>query len=200
MQSRQCNCRSRRRGSKCWPKEEVECCFRINDPAIKHTTTQHAPFLMLILIPRAVTPRLSTCTQLATSSQRCSHTQVRYLHETAAADSVQHHADSEEHVNEYAPPLRARKHGFKPLPMSPLMGARNAKAPRTQIAQQQDALKDFQKEVAVNPYGTHIPRSHFLRKTLTLSPSTSTSNSYSTLRSYACTPTLPLPASIHNNG
>ena len=144
-------------GVQCLPEKEVRCCYRINDPAIQDTTTQHAPFLMPILIPRAVTPRLSK--QLATSSRVRSHTQVRCRHETAAADSFHGQTDLEQHVNEYAPPMRARTHGFRSLPMSPLMIGENAKRTHRPRAQHHDALKDFQKEVSVNPYGRRMLRS-----------------------------------------
>jgi len=152
---------------------------------------------MPILKSRAVTPRLFK--QLATSSQRCFHAKTRCLHETAAADSVQGQSDLEQHVNDYEPPLRARKHGFKPLPMSPLMREGYAKGRPRPNEQQQDALKDFQKEVAMNPYGTHVPRSYFSRQILILPPSTSASNSNSPLRSHARAPTFALPPSLRNN-
>jgi hypothetical protein len=152
---------------------------------------------MPILNPHTVTPCLSK--QLATSSQRCLHARTRCLHETAAADSVQGQSDLEQHVNAYAPPLRARKHGFKPLPMSPLMREGYAKGRPRPKEQQQDALKDFQKEVAMNPYGTHMPRSYFSRQILTLSPSTSASYSNSPLRSNPRAPPITLPPPFRNN-
>lgn len=181
------------------PETEVRCCFRINDPAIQHTlpTTQHAPFHMPILNPRTVTPRLYRTR--ATSWRNCLHKQVRWRHDTAVADSVGGQTDLEQHVNEYAPPLRARKHGFKPLPMSPLMREGYAKGRPRQIEPQQDELKDFRKEVAMNSFGRHILRIHFTRQILILAPSTSTSDSHSTLRSYARAPTFPLPPPFRNN-
>ena len=184
-------------GVQCLPEKEVRCCYRINDPAIQDTTTQHAPFLMPILIPRAVTPSLST--QLATSSRICSYAQVRCRHETAAADSFHGQTDLEQHVNEYAPPLRARKHGFRSLHMSPLMIGENAKRTRRPKAPHDDALKDFQKEVAMNPYGRRMLRSQFSHKILILQPSTSTSDSYPILRSHSCAPTVPLSPPFRND-
>ena len=122
---------------------------------------------MSILIPRIVTPRLFR--PRATSWRKCLHTtQVHYRHEASAAGSVQHRADSEQHVNEYAPSLRARKHGFRPLPVSPLMREGYARGTPKQIVQQHDELKEFQKEVAMNPYGKHISRSCFTHDVLTL--------------------------------
>lgn len=152
---------------------------------------------MPILIPRAVTHRLFK--QLATSSRVRSCAQVRGRHESAAADSVHGRTDLEHHVNEYAPPLRARKHGLKPLPMSPLMIEGNAKRPRKPRVPNSDALKDFQKEVAMNPYGRHVLRSYFSRNILILPPSTRTSDSYSNLRYHVCALTVPLSTSFRNN-
>lgn len=198
----QCNCRSRRsaaEGSNCLPEKEVRCCFRINDPAIKHTlpATQHAPFLMPILNPRTVTPRLYRTR--ATSWRNCLHTPVRWRHDTAAAHSIHGQTDLEQHVNEFTPLLRARKHGFKPIPISPLMREGYAKGSPRQIEQQQDALKDFRKEVAMNPFGRHMLRTFCIRQILILAPSTSISDSYSTLRSYARAPTIPFPPPLCNN-
>jgi hypothetical protein len=117
-------------------------------------TTQHAPFLMPILNPRTATPRLYRTR--ATSWRNCLHTPVRWRHDTAVVDLVHDQTDLEQHVNEYAPPLRARNHGFKPLPMSPLMREGYAKGPPRRIEPQQDELKDFRKEVAMNPFGRHM--------------------------------------------
>jgi hypothetical protein len=181
------------------PEKEVRCCFRINDPAIKHTlpATQHAPFLMPVLNPWTVTPRLYRTR--ATSWRNCFDTPLRWRHDTAAADSVHGQANLEHHVNEYAPPLRARKHGFKSLPMSPLMREEYAKGPPRQVEPQQDVLEDFRKEVAMNPYGRHVLLFYLSRKVLTLPPSTSSSDAYSTLRPYARAPTFPLPPPFRNN-
>jgi hypothetical protein len=103
---------------------------------------------MPILTPHTVTPRL-----FITSSPKCLHTQIRLRHETAVANPVCDQASLEQDVNGYAPPLRVRKHGFRALPVSPLIREGNAKRPRKAIGQQHDSLKDFQKEVALNPYG-----------------------------------------------
>ena len=152
---------------------------------------------MPILNPRTVTPRLYRTR--ATSWRNCLHTQLRWSHDTAAAGSVHGQSDLEQHVNEYSPLSRARKHGFKSLPMSPFMRDGYAKGPPRQVEQQQDALKEFRKEAAMNPYGRHMLRSCFSRETLTLPSSTSTSDSHSTLCSHACAPTFPLSPPFHNN-
>lgn len=152
---------------------------------------------MPILNPRTATPRLYRTR--ATSWRNCLHTQVRWRHDTAAGDSAHGQSDIEHHVNEYAPPLRARKHGFKPLPMSPLMREGYVKGPPRQVEQQQDALKDFQKEVAMNPHGMYMLRTYVSRKILTLSPSTSTSDSDTTLRSHACALTFSLSPPFCND-
>lgn len=154
---------------------------------------------MPILIPRTVTPHLFR--QLATSSPRCFHTQTPCRHEAAAADFVQSEANLEQHedVNGYATPSRERKHGFKALPVSPLMREGNAKRPRRQNAQQHDALKAFQKEVAMNPYGAIIPRPLCPHTILILPSSTSTRNSRPILQSHTGPPASPFPAPFHHN-
>jgi hypothetical protein len=152
---------------------------------------------MPILIPRTVTPH--PFKHLAKSPLRCLPTQARHLHEIVAADSIRGQATLEQDVNEYAPPLRARRHGFKSLPVSPLLREENAKKPRKRNAQQHDALKDLQKEVATNPYGMNMIRKHRTRKTLTPPCSTSTRNSYPNLHPHACAPTISLPAPLHHN-
>lgn len=155
---------------------------------------------MPILNPRTVSPRLLRLSkQLATSSRICSCAQVRCRHDTAAADSVHGQTDVEHHVNESAPPLRARKHGFKPLPVSPLIRERYANGPPRQNAQQQDSLKDFQKEVAMNPYGKHVPHLHLSGKILIVPPSTSASDFNSPLRSHTRTSPIALPPTFRNN-
>ena len=153
---------------------------------------------MPILILRAVTPCLFK--QLPTAPPRCSHTQTRLLHEAAATGAVRDQADLGRDVNKYAPPLRVRRHGFKSLPVSPLLREGNAKKPRKQTAQQHDTLKGFQKEVAMNPYGMHITCKHCTRKTLTPPCSTSSRNSHPNLYPHACALALSLPGSFHHNG
>jgi hypothetical protein len=112
---------------------------------------------MPILITRTGTPHLFR--QLATNAPSCLHAQARCRHDSAATDSRQQQASLSEDVNEDAPPLRVRKHGFRALPLSPLMRGDSAKKPRKQSVappSQRDALKEFHKEVAMNPYGMHI--------------------------------------------
>ena len=109
---------------------------------------------MPILIPRTVSPHCFR--KLAAYSPSWLRAQARCRHDSAAADFLQPQTDLKGDANEYAPPLRARKHGFKALPLSPLMCGDGAKKIRKKSAQQDDALKEFQKEVALNPYGMHI--------------------------------------------
>jgi hypothetical protein len=111
---------------------------------------------MPILIPRTGTSH--PIRQLATNAPSCFLAQARCRHDSVAADPLQSQASLEHDVNEDAPPLRVRKHGFRALPMSPLMRGDGAKKPRKQSVtppSQQAALKEFQKEVALNPYGMH---------------------------------------------
>lgn len=162
-----------------------------------HSTTQHAPIPMPILIPRAVTPHLFR--RITVCSPRCFHSQVRLRGETAAADSVHDQAALEKHVNDYAPPLRMRKHGFGALPMSPLLYEGNARRSRKQSAQRDDTLKDFQKEVALNSYGMYISHRYSLHTMLILPPSTCSRDSYPMLQSHIRAPAVPLPASIYHN-
>jgi hypothetical protein len=65
-------------------------------------------------------------------------------------------------VNDYNPPLKLRKHGFKSLPLSPLMRTEKDAPATTRRAQPlvDDALKQLQKEVATNPFGWSTPQTH----------------------------------------
>lgn len=108
---------------------------------------------MPILISRTVTP--NPLRQLAAYSPRGLRTQVRCLHDSAAGSSLELQTDAKEGVKEDAPPLRARKHGYRALPVSPLMRKDSAKKHIKQTVHQDDDLKEFRKEVAMNPYGKH---------------------------------------------
>jgi hypothetical protein len=112
---------------------------------------------MPTLIPRTGSPHLFR--QLATNAPSCLHAHARCRHDSAAAESrQQQQASLEEDVNDDTPPLRVRKHGFRSLPLSPLMRGDGAKKPRKQSVaspSQHAALKEFQKEVALNPYGMY---------------------------------------------
>jgi hypothetical protein len=111
---------------------------------------------MPTLIPRTGSPHLFR--QLATYHPSCLHAQARCRHDSAAIDPRQQQASLSEDVNEDAPPLRVRKHGFRSLPLSPLMRGDGAKKSRKQSVvppSQHAALKEFQKEVAMNPYGMY---------------------------------------------
>jgi hypothetical protein len=107
--------------------------------------------------------------QLAVPSQISSRLHFRRSHGPAAArdqslprppqDSLNHPQPT---VNNNNQPLRLRRHGFKSLPLSPLMRADEDAPATTRRAQQpppsaDEALKQFQKEVAMNPYGLSTP-------------------------------------------
>jgi hypothetical protein len=106
--------------------------------------------------------------QLAVPSQISSRLHFRRSHGPAAArdQSLPRPQDSLNHpqptVNNNNQPLRLRRHGFKSLPLSPLMRADEDAPATTRRAQQpppsaDEALKQFQKEVAMNPYGLSTP-------------------------------------------
>ena len=104
--------------------------------------------------------------QLAVPSQISSRLHFRRSHGTAQAldqslpvDSLNH---SQPTVNDYNSPLKLRKHGFKSLPLSPLMCTDKDAPATTRRAQPpaDDALKQFQKEVATNPFGRSTPQPH----------------------------------------
>lgn len=85
----------------------------------------------------------------------------RRSHGIAAASSQSLPTDSLEQptVDDNGPPLRHRKHGFKSLPLSPLMHKEDAPATmRRAPASGDEAMKEFQKEVAMNPYGLSAPQ------------------------------------------
>lgn len=160
--------------------------------------TQYAPpSHMPTLIPRTVTPR--PFRQLATYSPSCLRVQVRYRHDSAATESPEPQTELKENVNEDAPLLRVRKHGFRALPVSPLMRGDGARKQRRQSAPQDDSLKEFQKEVALNPYGMHTQRLQFMYSILTSNHSASSSDSCPILQPHASPPALTLPAPIHHD-
>jgi hypothetical protein len=107
--------------------------------------------------------------QLAVPSQTSSRLHFRRSHGPAAASdqSLPRPRDSLNHpqptVNNNYQPLRLRRHGFKSLPLSPLMRADEDAPPPVRRAQPpppppaDEALKQFQKEVAMNPFGLSTP-------------------------------------------
>ena len=104
------------------------------------------------LLYRAIT--LQPFRQLAVSSQLFSRLHIRRSHGAAAASSSDSLHHSQPTVNEDNPPSRLRKHGFKSLPLSPLMHTEDASAHKRRTQPSADeAMKAFQKEVAMNPYG-----------------------------------------------
>jgi hypothetical protein len=90
---------------------------------------------------------------------RRSHGTAQALDQSLPKASLNH---SQPTVNDYNPPLKPRKHGFKSLPLSPLMRTDKDAPATTRRAQPpaDDALKQFQKEVATNPFGWSTPQSH----------------------------------------
>jgi hypothetical protein len=108
-----------------------------NLPRVKKASWQLA-------VPSPISSRLHS---------RRSHGTAQALDQSLPKDSLNH---SQPTVNDYNPPLRLRKHGFKSLPLSPLMRTeKNAPATTRRALPPPDdeALKQFQKEVATNPFG-----------------------------------------------
>jgi len=116
-------------------------------------------------LSRAIT--LNPFRQFAIPSANFSRLHARRSHGTAAARDQARPADSLHHsqptVNDDGQFWKRRKHGFKSLPLSPLMREKDAPAPRTRRAQTPStddddaALKEFQKEISMNPYGLSAP-------------------------------------------
>ena len=83
------------------------------------------------LLSRAIT--LQSFRQFAVPLQRPSLLHIRRSYGTAAVEDRSLPVDSLNHsqipVNNDNPPLRLRKHGFKSLPLSPLMRTEDAPAP-----------------------------------------------------------------------
>lgn len=103
---------------------------------------------------RAIT--LQPFRQFAVFSQNVTRLHIRRSYGTAAADSLN---QSHTTVDNDGPPLKLRKHGFKSLPLSPLMRTEDAPATtRHATATTDEALKGFQKEVAMNPFGLSTPQ------------------------------------------
>jgi hypothetical protein len=113
-------------------------------------------------LSRAIT--LQSFRQFAVPLQRSSLLHIRRSYGTAAVEDRSLPKDSLNHsqipVNNDNPPLRLRKHGFKSLPLSPLIRTEDAPAPirRAPAPADDEALKAFQKEVALNPYGSSTPQ------------------------------------------
>lgn len=149
------------------------------------------------LIPRTVTPH--PFRQLATHSLSFLRAQARCRHDSAAAESLKAQTELKEDVNQDAPPLRIRKHGFRALPVSPLMREDGARKHRREITSQDDVLKEFQKEVALNPYGVHTQRPQNQHPILTPNLSASTSDSHPILQPHSGPSTLTLPATFHHD-
>jgi len=110
---------------------------------------------------------LSRAITLQPFRQTISRLHIRRSHGTSAArdqslplplDSLNH---SQPTLNNDGQPLRLRKHGFKSLPLSPLMRAEEDAPTPVRRAQPpppaDEALKQFQKEVAMNPFGLSTP-------------------------------------------
>ena len=127
-----------------------------------HVHAHHPTKLMpdLLRVPKAFR-------QLAVTTQISSRLHFRRSHGPAAArdqslprppqDSLNHPQPT---VNNNNQPLRLRRHGFKSLPLSPLMRADEDAPATTRRAQQppaDEALKALQKEVAMNPFGLSTP-------------------------------------------
>jgi hypothetical protein len=122
------------------------------------------------LLSRAIT--LQPFRQFAVFSQSATRLHIRRSHGTAAADGRSLPVDSLNHPQTTAdndgPPLRLRKHGFKSLPLSPLMRFEDAPATtRRAPAPVDEAMKEFQKEVAMNPFGLSTPQPTSLNSTKT---------------------------------
>jgi hypothetical protein len=83
---------------------------------------------------------------------RRSHGTAQALDQSLSVDSLNH---SQHTVNDDGQPLKLRKHGFKSLPLSPLMRTEKGAPATTRRTQPpaDDALKQFQKQVAANPFG-----------------------------------------------
>jgi hypothetical protein len=111
------------------------------------------------LLSRAIT--LQPFRQFAVFSQNVTRLHIRRSHGTAAAQDRSLPVDSLNHsqttVDNDGPPLKLRKHGFKSLPLSPLMRTETAPA-TTRRAPVDEALKEFQKGVAMNPFGSSTPQ------------------------------------------
>jgi hypothetical protein len=175
-------------------KASLPNCFRINDLA-KHDC--NALFLMPVLISGSVAPY--SFRQLARCFLSRFHVaQARRCHDFAVASPVQE-TSLKGDAQEDEPRIRERKHGFRALPVSPLMIGDGKRRQRRPIIQQDDALKEFQKEVALNPYGTTTTDVFTCTpKTDNLS-STSTRNPNPILQSHPNPPPLSLPNPLHHN-
>jgi hypothetical protein len=113
------------------------------------------------LLSRAIT--LQPFRQLRVPSHIFSRLHIRRSHGTAAAEDRSLPVDSlnrsQTTADNDGPPLKLRKHGFKSLPLSPLMRFEDAPATtRRAPAPADEALKEFQKQVAMNPFGSSTPQ------------------------------------------
>jgi hypothetical protein len=107
------------------------------------------------LLSRAIT--LQPFRQFAVPSANFSRLHIRRSHGTAATSNQSLPTDSlngpQPTVDNDGPPLRRRKHGFKSLPLSPLISTEDAR--RAPVPADEN-LKKFQEEVATNPYGLSL--------------------------------------------
>lgn len=108
--------------------------------------------LMPDLLPRAITP--FKLAQLAQCLPRSRALQVRQRHDISsqhgAPDSL---LNTQPTVSEDGQLMRSRKHGFRSLPLSPLMSEKKPSTKAAKDEADEKALADFQKEFAMNPFG-----------------------------------------------
>lgn len=126
----------------------------------------------------------------------------RHYHDTVARRSTASANKQSASVSENGFQMKARKHGFKSLPISPLMRTREKTKPKPAPvnASEDEALAEFRKQFAQNPFGRILRPSlaacsptdmHILQLKRSRRPSASAESQTPTYRRISSFPSRP---------